>query len=552
MRWQQRFSDGAAVNIDVEMASLLTLQNAYGANARVMATVERNVRTADADLRFEMAVGNVGARSLLLTKSLVVMRSQLGDLQRQLATGKRAETYAGIGLDRGLTVGLRSHLAAMKSYGDTITNVDVRLELSQSVLSRIAELGHEVKAASAPVNNAGPAIMQQLAEASLGEILGLLNTQSGDRYLFSGLAADTPSVETLDHILNGDGARAGLKQIVSERTAGRSRRQRPWPRGRVQADAHVGAGCGGSSGNGVRLQARRHHHLADRRDASRPPAGVPPQTMSVDLGATNPNAGENVKFTFALPDGTTETITLTATASTTPAAGEFTIGASSDITATNLQNALTASLTALADTRLAAASALAASDDFFNIDAANPPQRVAGPPFNTATALVNGTAADTVTWYTGEAGATAARSTATAKVDQDIGVSYGLRANEEGIRWQLQQIAALAAIALPDADPDTTARMRRAQRSHPAQPRRAGRHAVDRGDPGGACRRADHAAGRQGAPSADQCNAQRPPESVEGVSNEEIAAKILAMQTTLQASLQTTAILYQTNILKYL
>ena len=37
---QQRFSDGAAVNIDVEMASLLTLQNAYGANARVMSTVK--------------------------------------------------------------------------------------------------------------------------------------------------------------------------------------------------------------------------------------------------------------------------------------------------------------------------------------------------------------------------------------------------------------------------------------------------------------------------------------------------------------------------------
>lgn len=37
---QQRFSDGAAVNIDVEMASLLNLQNAYGANARVMSVVK--------------------------------------------------------------------------------------------------------------------------------------------------------------------------------------------------------------------------------------------------------------------------------------------------------------------------------------------------------------------------------------------------------------------------------------------------------------------------------------------------------------------------------
>ena len=37
---QQRFSDGAAVNVDVEMANLLTLQNAYGANARVMSTIK--------------------------------------------------------------------------------------------------------------------------------------------------------------------------------------------------------------------------------------------------------------------------------------------------------------------------------------------------------------------------------------------------------------------------------------------------------------------------------------------------------------------------------
>jgi flagellar hook-associated protein 3 FlgL len=41
-------------------------------------------------------------------------------------------------------------------------------------------------------------------------------------------------------------------------------------------------------------------------------------------------------------------------------------------------------------------------------------------------------------------------------------------------------------------------------------------------------------------------------QKVEGVSNEEVGAQILALQTTLQASLQTTAILYQTSILKYL
>lgn len=37
---QQRFNDGAAVNIDQEMANLLNLQNAYAANARVLTTVK--------------------------------------------------------------------------------------------------------------------------------------------------------------------------------------------------------------------------------------------------------------------------------------------------------------------------------------------------------------------------------------------------------------------------------------------------------------------------------------------------------------------------------
>lgn len=37
---RDRFDDGAAVNIDQEMANLLNLQNAYAANARVLSTVK--------------------------------------------------------------------------------------------------------------------------------------------------------------------------------------------------------------------------------------------------------------------------------------------------------------------------------------------------------------------------------------------------------------------------------------------------------------------------------------------------------------------------------
>ena len=37
---QQRFNDASGVNIDQEMANLLTLQNSYAANARVLSVVK--------------------------------------------------------------------------------------------------------------------------------------------------------------------------------------------------------------------------------------------------------------------------------------------------------------------------------------------------------------------------------------------------------------------------------------------------------------------------------------------------------------------------------
>src|ERR1044071_5688449 len=74
-----------------------------------------------------MSVTGVGVTSSLIVQSLGDMRSQLADLQRQLGTGKKSTTYAGLGLDRGLAVGLRAKLAAMAGYGNSITQLGVRI-----------------------------------------------------------------------------------------------------------------------------------------------------------------------------------------------------------------------------------------------------------------------------------------------------------------------------------------------------------------------------------------------------------------------------------------
>jgi flagellin-like hook-associated protein FlgL len=277
----------------------------------------------------------------------------------------------------------------------------------------------------------------------------------------------------------------------------------------------------------------------------------PPQAYAVDLGAANPADGATVKYSFTLPDGSSESITLKATAGSA-GPNQFAIGANSAATAANMQAALNTALLKLADTSLTAASAMAAATDFFNVDATQPPQRVAGPPFGSATGFVNGTPANTVTWYTGEMGSDPARATATARVDSSITVSYGMRANEEGIRHLVQNVAALAAMTFSSGDPNA------AERSA-AINQRVGT-ALD--VPPGTQKIEDIEAELAGAQVTLSAAADRHRQTkvtlsdmlqqIEGVSNEDVATKIMTLQTRLQASLQTTALLYQTSLVNYI
>ena len=60
-------------------------------------------------------------------------------------------------------------------------------------------------------------------------------------------------------------------------------------------------------------------------------------------------------------------------------------------------------------------------------------------------------------------------ATATARVDPSISVSYGARANEQGLRSIVQNVATLAAVSFSPNDPNAAAQQRCAQ---PASRRR--------------------------------------------------------------------------------
>ncbi len=128
-----------------------------------------------------MNIGGIGTRSALGVQSLVEMRRQLDDLQRQLSTGKKSVTYAGLGLDRGLLVGLKNRFTTLEAFENSIDNVNVRLNVAQTSLGRLTELRGTVKSAAfqSSIQGDGSTMAQTTASASLNEMLGLL--EYGDR-----------------------------------------------------------------------------------------------------------------------------------------------------------------------------------------------------------------------------------------------------------------------------------------------------------------------------------------------------------------------------------
>jgi flagellar hook-associated protein 3 FlgL len=201
---------------------------------------------------------------------------------------------------------------------------------------------------------------------------------------------------------------------------------------------------------------------------------------------------------------------------------------------------------------LTASSAVAASTDFFNADSANPPMRVDGPPFDTATGMIAGTASNSVIWYTGETSTDPARASATARIDPSLTVNYGTRANEVGFRALVQNIATLAAVPISGTDPngrDLSVALNQRLTVNLA------------GAPGDQTitNIATDLAGAQTSMKAATARHQQSTatlgdflQSIQGVSNEEVGTQLLALQTRMQASMQTTAMLFQTSLVNYL
>ena len=321
-----------------------------------------------------MAINSMSSSTTLLGQAVANIKTQLGSLQVQLATGVKATTYSGMGVGEGFAIAARSQLANITGYQNTITNVGTTITTANTALQGIVAIDNQIQSAATDgtqtLNSNGQTTAQTSAVSQLSSMLGILNTQAGNGYIFSGNATNTPPVASANAILNGNGAQAGLTQIIAERqqadlgtatpSTGRLLISSPTSSS-ATSTVTVGEDVAGSP-FGLKLNSVSST-LAGGVTVTGPSGS--PAAVSIALGATNPNPGDQVSFTFNLPDGTTTSMQLTATSTSPAPAGSFTIGATPAATAANLSTALSTSISTVANTTLVASSAIAAGNDFF-------------------------------------------------------------------------------------------------------------------------------------------------------------------------------------------
>ncbi len=317
-----------------------------------------------------MSISSINYGSSVLGQSVQNLNNQLTTLSTQLSTGLKSTNYAGMGVNEGFAVAARAQLSNLTAFGTTMTNVNTIIAAANTGLQSLSDISGSVQssASSSPqsLDSTGQSVAQENAATQLSSMVGILNTQVGDRYIFSGSAITTPAVASTDAIMNGTSTQAGLKQVMAEReqadlgTDGMGRLVVSQP---TTTSVQVGEDAAGSP-FGLKLNSVTSSLTGATVTG---PSGSP-AAISVALGATNPNPGDQVSFTFNLPDGSSQTVQLTATNTSPPPTGSFTIGATPADTASNLNTALTSSIGTLANTSLVAASAVVAGDNFFNTD----------------------------------------------------------------------------------------------------------------------------------------------------------------------------------------
>ncbi|MCM5555631.1 flagellin [Pleomorphomonas sp. NRK KF1] len=538
---------------------------------------------------------------------LSTMREQLEDMQRQLGTGQKAATYGTLGAGRTQSITFRSKISEINGYLQNTDVLNMRISLLDKSMSRLEDIPSEASAAIDPntynIDSTGTTTGQKGAKIALNEVIGLLNSEADGRYLMSGKTTDTKPVVNMNEMLYGTGSKYGLQKVVAERyTADLGTGKL----GRLELDNPVATpdtvtitrqGTPPSAEFGYKIASASASTTDTSHISVTPTTGLDSAGNTVNTAygvqfGANLQAGDSVSLELENPDGTKSTVKLTATLTSPPGEGQFTIAQDTSTTPPTVDTAATAanfmdrldnSLKIETETTFQAASMMRASETFFDTAGGGKPQRVdvADPTDNsqlaTATGLRDGTDTDTVEWYVGynatidpSDSATSPRNDVIARVDSNIDVGYGVRANESAYADMVRSLAVMTIAEFdPKAgtlgDPNATTDAERQQNLKVEKARYSalasrvdGVLAFADGSQKPTDIHTEVAVSGNVAKSAaerqinSKTTLQVMLDGVEGINKEELTAQILTLQTRMEASYTTSMLLNNLSLLNYM
>jgi len=524
-----------------------------------------------------MAIESIGTSRSYLTKQLVSLKGNLTEKTSQLASGKVSQTYGGLGDNRLLDLELNQKVNRISSYQETITQVNLHIKSLNVTLERLEDLRLDTKSAldlnDYELQNDGQTRTQATAEVLLHEAISLLNTEVAGYYLYGGTDAYENPVADVDSIMEGSGDRAGLKQVMNEYIAANLGSDKL---GRLEVPALVAPTAStititedGAHDFGLKLSSV----TSDLANASiTQPTGAIPDSLSIEFTG-QPDAGQKISIEFTLPPGHTKPVSFELEADTTgEGADTFVIGADTDETAANLRAKILEKIEEQANTSLKAAASEWAGDQFFDTFGGATPMRVDGPPFESATALTSG-ASTTVEWYVGEnTSTTDARRDKNARIDDNLNVSYGARANEKGLSDVMKSLATFVAADFstdvaftgsetPEQKKEMLAAQERIDKLHYGEFVQRFRSVVqpDVADQSGIVDiSTEISIAFRTVQDTDSRHTQMKStysatiDEIEGVDKELLAVEILQLQTNLEASYRASSIVFNLNLADYI
>lgn len=154
-----------------------------------------------------MQTSGLGDLSRLLQQQsqYAQLRRDIDTLGQELATGRKSDLIGALAGDFSPLAGIEHSLARLESYKIASQEADSYSNVMQNALNTVSDLTIETGTAILTASQGNASTFSDAAvtaaEQAFRGVVGALNTQFGDRSVFSGQATDQPALASVDDML---------------------------------------------------------------------------------------------------------------------------------------------------------------------------------------------------------------------------------------------------------------------------------------------------------------------------------------------------------------